>query len=1126
MYFFEDAFEVDKIEPRLPRIFNPVPKDKIAIDVSDLAESFNARNLDPGTDDYTLWKSLAETQMGQKIKEVLRECLTKAGLGFNPLEINKLGKDDCIRLFFYVFDIWPKSGKKTRPEPGSKAELDFWLGKILTDPGKTYSLEEAQIAAFFNGESSLETALASRKPEELQPILSILLEQKGVAFKTQALDQAPKRLLGKIFLRVFGKGSSEENYVTPDQSAVQADPEEIQAEASEPVLEAAEVAISLEEAQAIFNAGQKVPAKEHLERIDVTDVRIFENMPITLKDHVYLLLSEPKRIFAGCVMLANPNTGKVAAAGHFEAGLKKDDNSEETAPHLVFAQKDMDFEELKHQSVFNLVLVPGDQAAFFEQPMTLERANSYSGKLLILEKIHRTFQQLPETDRVLCIDFGTSNTTAGTYGAKGPNDDSVSLVTFQDVTEKKPAVSELLPTMVYVASCAPGRKPEYLFGFEAKKKLIESDYAPEGSFFFEIKRWLNDLDRDEKIEDELGNEVTVRREDIVFAYLKYVITTAEQQFKTRFKKLHFTAPVKQKEIFLEWLKNIFKNTDKEILPAHESLDEGVAIVYYKAINELRRGVEKMDILILDCGGGTTDLANCKCEYKNNGLTNELTIKTGFENGDSNFGGNNITFRVMQMLKIKIARQLEAMQALERLLASGEVNAEKLEILVDKKVITQAEREKWLAEGFPTADELRENVQKIRIPMEELMGQDENEILRELDSPEDAGGSTGMPETEMESRGKTILDIKNNIYKNFEQAYLDAEKYVPTRFAEYELRDEREMVRRNFYYLWQMAEAIKIKFYKTNIVNMDFAKKESMDTILDLGDMQQYYLAIRKDGAGLLEKRKAPLAHMEITFKEIERILCADVYTLLNTLLNFSNPLDFSYCLSGQSCKIALFHNLLKEFIPGKNMRRGLKSSSDEKGTGSDMLKKYCIMGSIEFNKDKDRGSMKPIFEQGIIKPIYDIYFREGTGDKPMFIPAGKEQKINYMLRPKNTREVKLVVRDKVRVEKNEINYQVFTGEQHKLTLEQLKTDITGKIGLDEDTLERDVFTPLHNLQDKYQDEDFYCFFALPSSHGYGLQIFQIGINHTEDGMYYSLPPDERFEPYENENLLTFFDGKR
>lgn len=74
-------------------------------------------------------------------------------------------------------------------------------------------------------------------------------------------------------------------------------------------------------------------------------------------------------------------------------------------------------------------------------------------------------------------------------------------------------------------------------------------------------------------------------------------------------------------------------------------------------------------LIIDCGGGTTDLTSGLFRIDNNRVSYIVDLETRYENGDTNFGGNNLTHRIMQMLKIRIAFELGFMKR-ENILVSG------------------------------------------------------------------------------------------------------------------------------------------------------------------------------------------------------------------------------------------------------------------------------------------------------------------------------------------------------------------------------------------------------------------------------------------------------------------------
>ena len=105
---------------------------------------------------------------------------------------------------------------------------------------------------------------------------------------------------------------------------------------------------------------------------------------------------------------------------------------------------------------------------------------------------------------------------------------------------------------------------------------------------------------------------------------------------------------------------------QEALPEYVVLtknitDEAVAVAYHF----LEQGIRELDyedgapkkMLILDCGGGTSDMVNCNYRISNEGITSRLELHVTYAHGDTNFGGNHLTWRVMQYLKIRLAESI-------------------------------------------------------------------------------------------------------------------------------------------------------------------------------------------------------------------------------------------------------------------------------------------------------------------------------------------------------------------------------------------------------------------------------------------------------------------------------------
>ncbi|AXL20729.1 hypothetical protein [Megasphaera stantonii] len=778
----------------------------------------------------------------------------------------------------------------------------------------------------------------------------------------------------------------------------------------------------------------------HIDKSDSIDVAEFvftEKMPVTLQDSFFIKIPNTLSLYMGCVGLINCNTGEVAAIGYLE--YNKD------VLHLLFKSKNIVYNSFIANRKFKIVLFPQEAASFFQRNIDI---SNYKGNVYEVE-CYLDYQKLDTTEKTLCIDFGTSNTTAGSYGIKEPYSNDVELVKFLDITEDAVESKEMLPTIVYVASCADSEHIEYICGYEAKKKIIEADYDTQASVFYEIKRWITDINEKEEIFDENGNKCNVSRKEILRAYIQYVIDKAEQYFKVKFKTLHFSAPVKLKATFNQEMNDLFKG-QYTVLREQSSLDEGVAIIYNhiaKRLCENSMSEDEEKIMILDCGGGTTDLARCTYHYVPTASYKIINVVTSFENGDSNFGGNNVTYRILQILKIKLAHYIKS-----------------------KKEHSHADR---------------------NLSVQELIQNDENEIMTRID-----GGES-----------------KRTIYESFEKAYDEAEQYIPTKFAESKLMKEKRKIKRNYYYLWQMAEAIKIEFYRINLVVLDFNKDK--DRKIYAQKNEQYYLFIHDGASNDLIKYDNPMKDIDITINEIRRVLCPDIYALLNTLFGKQNPDELMNCsfykLSGQSCKISLFHDLFKEFIPGKYLRAA-KGVVKENSTD---LKLACIKGSIEYIRDKEIGEIKPNISVQVPKLIYDIYRIGSTGEEKVL---GADGSCRLIERPDTAKKVDFVVKDSNGVLQKQFTYVLNLSWENKCNKSDIEQCIRETANIEEESLWDQIISTLYGGN---EDELIYLF-LLPAKQGYGVNIYQI---NKHKGEFY-LQEKGTFESFEGETLETFFNGKR
>jgi hypothetical protein len=502
----------------------------------------------------------------------------------------------------------------------------------------------------------------------------------------------------------------------------------------------------------------------------------------------------------------------------------------------------------------------------------------------------------------LAIDFGTTNTTMGIYldidlaekmRKQGSLRDGFVPNAVNPVYTMRAGIrSPLVPTAV-AALDVSGDTPEYAFGEDALA-LSTSAYAEEGlSVFLDIKRWIPAADKDEEVIDKTGRRRMISRKNILRAYLLHIINLSEQYFKCKFKSIHISAPVKQR--------HRFRNLFKELLPRYnllDVLDEGAAVLYNSVAEQIKSGGFENDrdyrALIVDCGGGTTDISSCRYRIKNSKVGYHVTMETVHENGDVNFGGNSLTYRLLQLIKIMAAEKL----------GSGTVN-------------TDAVWESFSGDAYRFTDEYG----------------------------------------------------RDAYYAELCRQYEAAEALIPTRFKEWERRGRSDylQVKSNFYELFRLAEQIKEAFFGAqDVLAMNIMSKEDCERGKRRGivfdahtvpfTVPRWTLSIPTEGR--LRKKKDWTA-LTLSVRQIEKLFAADIYAVMRKFLDkpfWNNDLQSlnSIKLTGQSCKITLFRDVLKEFVPGVLLSFG-KAGDDG---GSYSLKLTCLFGALHCLQANRSGFVK------------------------------------------------------------------------------------------------------------------------------------------------------------------------
>lgn len=773
---------------------------------------------------------------------------------------------------------------------------------------------------------------------------------------------------------------------------------------------------------------------------------ILQNQGVSYQSEFLITVEE--EVYTDFMILLDEKKEEVVAFGSLVA-----DETEPTRYHIIMEVGQIDFSAFENSSTFYVGL--------FEKSFDIADFSTVSQIHLAETPVEMT--EMQETDRTLCIDFGTSNSCAGSYGLLDEDDDAVEIVLFPNGKQQ----SELYPTIVYVQDCSDKENIQYLFGYEALETVRKKNFDTKASVFFEIKRFVGSMDKTEKIYDELGKFVTVTRGDLISAYIHHMIYLSEQYFQCKFKNLHFSAPVKLKRMFFNQFSKIL-DSNYQIKDPSESLDEGIAIIYYniKKLIDVPDGLksEKKKIMILDCGGGTTDLATCEVDYDRKSASTLLKLNSTFVNGNSDFGGNNVTYKILQLIKMKMVENLKG---------NGDIDLFSL--------ITDDE-DSILDKSFEIGS--RENVNSI-------------------------GDFEGFNE---------------EIYQNFQEYYDECEKILPTIFGK-QKKDTTTLQdiackKRNYYYLWQLAEKIKIQFYEKDIVSFEISEENT----------QQFHLGTLKQEFFVYEEGKLvpkTLGSVNITIKELHRLLCGDIYCLLNAVLLAEEPklLTYDYYkLAGQSCKISLFIDLLKEFIPGR-LLRSTKKSGKEVDNSSLRLKRACIEGSVQYMKDMESSRITPELHTSPPALIYDIVIEKSN---EILLGWQNPSEIQTESFGCDTKKATFLIRNKVGANKREIHLNLDQGQNRENVLEL--TQIMDKIskesffsGRSYEALE----DHLRTISPKEEGHDSRVLIGFPilSQEGYGINIYFVEKTEDGDKTKYCLV-NSFYENFEDEAKKSFFDGRK
>lgn len=651
-------------------------------------------------------------------------------------------------------------------------------------------------------------------------------------------------------------------------------------------------------------------------------------------------------------------------------------------------------------------------------------------------------REVLETKEPLIIDFGTSYTAAGTFSMENLTVKRVCFGTAKDCEwecVEGPGGCGLSPSVIAVKDCSDPKNISFMFGEEAVQEERNRGFFAKNSIFYDAKRWVNRYRERILITDMAGNSMEVERLLLVRQFLLYIIDRAQQQNQMRYKNLCFTCPVKQKARSLKMY--------QEALPEYHVVtkdvtDEAVAVVYRTLEQKIRSqdyedGAEKK-ALILDCGGGTSDMVQCDYRITNEAITSRLELRVTYAHGDTNFGGNNLTWRVLQFLKIRLA-----------------------EYFTNKAA---APMEQWFPGVFSD--------------------------LYEFADQRGAGAA----------------------YSVFERKYQEAEAVVPTAFLQYQSQPEDVYlkVKGNYYFLWNLAEAVKKRMYQRQGVCMErldsfFDEKISLQKKRESSSVfEDFHLFVKKEN-GMLETQTI-CPELFVAKEEINLLLKPDIYGFLK---NFIEPwydsgrlMDMDQILlSGQSSKIDLFREVLKEYVAGRKAKAG--------GENGCARKFMCVDGAAVFQQDKRTGRIRTIVNYEPARAPYSLSaedYRSG-GQEKLLLQRGSPMGgvYGFISRPVETEEILFFLMDG--------NGKKITSISYLIHQEDYQETGYG------DLLTRYPFLYQEDL-DSISDGELRIF-VFAEDESWGCAILETA---RREGRIYSKQPG--FLPFENGAWETdFFDGK-
>lgn len=541
-------------------------------------------------------------------------------------------------------------------------------------------------------------------------------------------------------------------------------------------------------------------------------------------------------------------------------------------------------------------------------------------------------------DYTLCMDFGTSfsacaiaiNPARSSELAcykPGEKKRGIYFTKFMDGTEAK----NIVPSVVVLKKIVDDTQAEWLCGYDAVEWAKKN--PEKGSFITDVKGLLLNLHEKMRLADQDNLKREFSNEEIVTAFLRFLVERSKRYFGINFKKIHITTPVTYPERQRKAYEHVLGKLG--FTDIKSQLDEARAPLYYffsrtveKAWNKDMSGGGRdignkpISYLIIDCGGGSTDatlLRDIELTFPGGDAGRGIKLKTQEpKKGGFDFGGSDLTDLLFHYLKMRIF-QAAYPGVFARL---HPALAEPQSYLIDSLIESQVQNIFW------DLYRLERNEANEKIP-----------VLQH-----------------------------NYAYERFNEISEELEKYFPTNEKLNSELDNAswEKIHRNKNTLWQLAEALKISIFandtprKLNLLDLRDAPEaifwlrdpENME--LTKVDAERFYKAQLEFDDYELKKLFRP-----IIFKEISRI-----FRQLEIQKDLSDKnAFFNVRFVGQSTNIPLFKEALSYFVPQamieeENKEYQATGESRFQPIAAEDKKICCVKGAAQFLSHVTSGYLK------------------------------------------------------------------------------------------------------------------------------------------------------------------------